>query len=107
MPNFQILFANSTTPANGVELVFRSTKSITLTAKCISFHPASSKGVTVIHSIPLNNNDKCCTFEYPDPNSSYEKLTFDLQQSGCKGWNVTVDLKEREIDIKESSYQIW
>lgn len=106
MPDFEIAFANSTIPTNGVQLVFRSKESMKLTAKSVSFHPSVKDEITLIYPIFPNENGKICTFQYPDPNAIYKKLTFDLQQKGLKGWNVTVDLEKRKINIKESQYQI-
>lgn len=106
MPEFEISLVRSEYPPNSITLMFRSEQKIRLTAKSITFYPAPPTKVVQIIPIFLGEKDKCCTFHYPDPNVTYERLSFDLRQEGCKGWHVSVDLTKREICIKESEYQI-
>jgi len=45
-------------------------------------------------------------FKYPNCSDRYGHLTFSIKHEGSKGWEVSIDLKSKEILIEEAKYQI-
>lgn len=110
MANFNIWHKADDLHSDSFCLWFSGMDGTRLTIKNMKFLQEQSgvadSSTSVTYTIFIKERGICHSFQYPKPYMNYQKATFEIKQSGVKGWIVTVDLDTHEVDIQESPYQI-
>ena len=106
MVNFEIrVIDRETSISEGcIRLGFFSDVRQKLVIKDIRFYPRSIESkITSIIPVFLGNGEVIETFNFPNAQTTYDKLEFLLKRDGSKGWNVSVELNTDAIPVIEDS----
>lgn len=107
MPNFAVSLVRNDLHSDGVSFNFAGMQKEKLIIKNIRYESNNhSKEVSVIHPVFLGEKTDNVFFEFPEADTTYSKLHFQIKQENEIGWDVDVDLLTHKIVIEQAKYQV-